>query len=122
MRKILVIDDEVSFLVPTKKMLEGPSRAVDTADTLDEALRLLGLEFYDVVIADVRLGGSMGSEGLLILEYVRKNCAGTRVILITGFGGPNVMRDAYALKADYYFEKPVSPSRLAAALDAMGVK
>jgi hypothetical protein len=40
---------------------------------------------------------------------------------MTGYGGPDVMKDAYHLRADYYFEKPVSFRTLSDALNELGL-
>ncbi len=120
-RRILLVDDEVAFLLPMKKMLRGPLLEVDTAETFDKAVELLDRVQYDAVVADVRLGGALSREGLAILDLVRKRETSTKVIIMTGFGGPDVMKEAYDLRADCYFEKPVSVKTLSAALGRLGV-
>lgn len=119
--RVLLVDDEVAFLFPMKKMLSGADLEVDTAETFEQAVDLLNRRDYDAVIADVRLGGALSREGLEILDLVRGRAADTRVIIMTGFGGPDVMRDAYRLHADCYFEKPVSFQTLSDALERMGI-
>jgi DNA-binding NtrC family response regulator len=121
MRRILLVDDEAAFLLPMKKMLNGPLLQVDTAETFEQAVSLLDRQRYDAVVADVRLGGALSREGLAILDRVRTAGADTKVIIMTGFGGPDVMKDAYQLNADCYFEKPVSYRTLSNALDRLGV-
>jgi DNA-binding NtrC family response regulator len=104
-----------------KKMLNGPRLHVDTADTYDQAMLLVKTVRYDAVIADVRLGGALSREGLAILDFIKGRDNGTKVIIMTGYGGPDVMKDAYHLQADYYFEKPVSFRTLSEALNALGL-
>ncbi len=120
-RRILLVDDEVAFLLPMKKMLHGPHLLVDTAETYEQAVAFLDRQQYDAVVADVRLGGALSREGLAILDLVRARGEDTRVIVMTGYGGPDVMREAYRLRADCYFEKPVSFRTLSEALDRLGV-
>ncbi len=120
-RRILLVDDEVAFLLPMKKMLHGQRLLVDTAATFEEAVDFLGRERYDAVVADVRLGGALSRDGLVILDLVRARCGDTKVIIMTGYGGPDVMREAYELHADCYFEKPVSYRTLSDALNRLGV-
>ena len=119
--RILLVDDEIAFLLPMKKMLGRPGLLVDTAETYDQAVALLDEGSYDAVIADVRLGGALSREGLAILDLVRTRGTNTRVIIMTGFGGPDVMKEAYQLHADCYFEKPVSFQTLSEALGRLGV-
>lgn len=120
-RNILIVDDEVAFLHPMRKMLNGPRLHVDTADTYEQAMLLIKTLRYDAVIADVRLGGAMSREGLAILDFIKARDKATRVIIMTGYGGPEVMKDAYHLHADYYFEKPVSFRTLSDALNDLGL-
>ena len=120
-RNILLVDDEVAFLHPMKKMLNGPKLHVDTADTYEEAMLLVRTVHYDAVIADVRLGGALSREGLAILDYIKDRDDDTKVIIMTGYGGPDVMKHAYHLQADYYFEKPVSFRALSGALNELGL-
>ena len=119
-RNILIVDDEVAFLYPMKKMLNGPGLHVDTADTYEQAMLLVKTLRYDAVIADVRLGGALSREGLAILDFIKDRDNDTKVIIMTGYGGPDVMKHAYHLQADYYFEKPVSFRTLSAALNHLG--
>jgi len=120
-RNILIVDDEVAFLHPMKKMLNGPRIHVDTADTYEQAMLLVKTIRYDAVIADVRLGGALSREGLAILDFIKTRDNHTKVIIMTGYGGPDVRKDAYHLQADYYFEKPVSFKTLSGALNELGI-
>lgn len=120
-RNILLIDDEVAFLLPMRKMLHGPGICVDTAETYEKAMDLLNAAAYDAVIADIRLGGILSREGLAILDFIKARGGNTKVIIMTGFGGPDVMKEAYRLRADYYFEKPVSYKTLTLALADLGL-
>ena len=120
-RNILIVDDEIAFLHPMKKMLNGPRIHVDTADTYEQAMLLVRTIRYDAVIADVRLGGALSREGLAILDFIKARDNYTKVIIMTGYGGPDVMKDAYHLQADFYFEKPVSYKTLSEALNELGI-
>jgi DNA-binding NtrC family response regulator len=120
-RNILLVDDEVAFLHPMKKMLYGPERNIDIAETYEEAMTFIRSRRYDAVVADVRLGGALSRDGLAILGYAKARDSSTKVILMTGYGGADVMNEAFRLRADHYFEKPVSFQRLSDALISLGV-
>lgn len=120
-RNILLVDDEVAFLLPMRKMLLGPGIHVDTAETMEQAMEHLKASHYDAVVADIRLGGVLSREGLALLDFIKARSNDTKVIIMTGFGGPEVMKEAYDLRADYYFEKPVSYKTLSLALSELGV-
>jgi DNA-binding NtrC family response regulator len=120
-KKLLVIDDEVAFLIALRKLLSEPDIEVDTAETMEDSMSLLESKPYDAVIADIRLTGVQRKEGIMILDHVKKNHSDTKVIMMTGYGNPEVMQEAYSLGADFYFEKPVSVSVLKGALQKLGI-
>ncbi|MCX5719056.1 MAG: response regulator [Nitrospirae bacterium] len=117
--RILVVDDEQAFLFGLKRFLNEPEMSVDTVETFEDAIDFLNKQTYDVVIADVRLTGVLQQEGLEILKIVKKYKPLTKVIIITGYGTPEVMQEAYELGVDYYFEKPVSADILLNILKKM---
>lgn len=120
-KKLLVVDDETAFLLALKKLLVEPGVEVDTAETIEDSLSLIEQNAYDAVIADIRLTGVQRKEGLTILGRVKGSERETKVIMMTGFGNPETMQEAYSLGADYYFEKPVSVTVLKGALQKLGV-
>ncbi len=120
-KRLLVVDDEVAFLIALRKLLTEPGIEVDTAETMEDSMGLLENNEYDAVIADIRLTGVQRREGIQILDHVKKTHKATKVIMMTGFGSPDVMQEAYSLGADFYFEKPVSVSVLKGALHKLGI-
>ena len=105
---MLVVDDETTILIAFKKLFQTPNVLVDTAESIEDAEALLNQRTYEAVIADLRLSGVSGEEGLDIIRSVKKRHSNTQVILITAYGSQEIMEKAYSLGAAYYFEKPVS--------------
>lgn len=93
-----------------------PELNIDTAETFEEAMFLIGRNNYDYVISDIRLSGVLGEEGFDILTHIKEYKPRTKVIIITSYDSPAVMQKAYSLGADLYFEKPVSANVLLEAL------
>ena len=122
MKKILLVDDEVAILISFQELLQSPTVRVDTAETFEQAEKLLKEEQYDVAIADLRLTGVLGEEGLEIINYIRDHNPGTKTMLITGYGNPKIMAKAYDLGVAFYFEKPVTISTLKEALESLGIR
>ena len=114
--RVLVIDDEPAFLLGLKKILQSPEMTVDTVETFEDAMDLLGSRKYEVVITDMRLTGVLREEGLDVIRYVKEHNPGTKVIIITGYGNQEIMEKARSLGADYYYEKPVPLEELKNAL------
>ena len=64
MAHILVVDDEESILFAVEQYIIAQDHTVDCARELEEAQALLDNIRYDLVIADLRLSGIHGAEGL----------------------------------------------------------
>jgi len=120
-KHLLLVDDESTILMAFKKLLQNPEISVDTAETIESAKELVDRRPYDAVIADLRLSGFAGEEGLEIIKYVKGHRPETQIILVTAYGNQDVMKRAYNLGAAFYFEKPVSTNILKNALKSLGV-
>lgn len=113
---VLLVDDDIAFLLCLKQFLENSGLSIDIAQTFDNAMSLLNTNNYDAVIADIRLSGFFGEEGIEILRHVKRYKDGIRVIIVTAYGNPDLMKTALTLGADFYFEKPVPGNVLLTAL------
>ncbi len=118
-RRILIVDDEPAILFAYRKLLERENIAVDTSKSLAEALEMIGTYPYSAVVADMRLAGTCNTDGLQILLSIQEKQSGTRVILVTGNGTEQIKQKALDLGAAFYFEKPVAPTAILAALKAL---
>ena len=114
--KVLIVDDERAFLMVLKEFLKQSDLHIDTAETLEEAMKHIEHGFYDCVISDIRLTGALSEEGLHILQHVKQRSPETKVILITGYDDPALTYRAQALGVDHFFEKPVSANVLLNAI------
>jgi len=120
-QRVLMVDDEKAILMAFRELLGTPGVEVDTAETAEEAERLITSNDYQAVIVDVRLKGQRGDGGLAVLEHLRDTRPSAGTILVTGYGSPESMERAYNLGASFYFEKPVSVDALKDALRSLGV-
>src|ERR1051325_10273260 len=111
--RILIADAEPLIVLAMRKYFEGLGYAVDAAHELEEAQALLANRVYDLVIADLRLTGIGGVEGLQIVSEVHHRCAHTRVILLSAFGTPEIERESYNRGADAFLHKPKPMMELA---------
>jgi DNA-binding response OmpR family regulator len=108
--RILVVDDDESYLVGMKELLELRGHEPLLARTFEEGQRALQAEAPDFLIADVRLGPFNGLQ-LLAMGQVR-----IPTIVVSGFDDPVLHADARAFGADYLV-KPVQASALLALID-----
>jgi DNA-binding NtrC family response regulator len=111
-KRILIVDDEEAILLAFKKLLQRPGIEVDTSETLDEAKRLIDTNVYSIIIADLRLSGTLDQEGFEIIALAKKKVPDSKVALITAYGSHGIQDKARKLGADFYFEKPVSVKNL----------
>jgi CheY-like chemotaxis protein len=111
--RILIVDDEELIVQAMRKYFAGLGYSVDSAYELEEAQALLGHYKYDLVIADLRLTGIGGVEGLQIVADVHQKCASTRVILLSAYGTPEIERESYQRGADAFLHKPKAMMEIA---------
>jgi len=111
--RILIVDDEELIVQAMRKYFTRLGYAVDSAYELEEAQALLGHYKYDLVIADLRLTGVGGVEGLQIVADVQQKCASTRVILLSAYGTPEIERESYQRGADAFLHKPKAMMEIA---------
>lgn len=109
-RRILVVDDEVSILFAYTKLMQLEGIQVDTCETLQQALDRIASTVYFAVITDIRLSGSETHAGLQLVEAVRLMHPETKVIVITGYGSNEVRSAVSDLGVSHFFEKPVDPT------------
>jgi DNA-binding NtrC family response regulator len=111
--RILIVDDEELIVLAMRKYFESLGYSVDAAHELEEAQALLATRRYDLVIADLRLTGIGGVEGLQIVSDVHQRYADTRVILLSAYGTPEIERESYNRGADAFLHKPKSMMEIA---------
>lgn len=104
---MLVVEDEPTSLLALRKYFSMEGYRVDYARELEEAQAMIMTAQYNVVIADIRLSWSYAAEGLEILRFVRQHSHGTKVIILTAHGSPDIQRGARALGAEAFLQKPI---------------
>ncbi|HSF41633.1 MAG TPA: response regulator, partial [Thermoanaerobaculia bacterium] len=77
-KRLLVVEDETAILHALELYFRNRGFEVDTATEREEAEGLLSRQPYGVVIADLRLGDSEGTEGLEVISAVRRCSPKTR--------------------------------------------
>lgn len=117
--RLLLVDDDESLLRLLKIRLQGNNYHVDTAESGDQALKLLDRTPIDVVISDLRMDGINGIE---LFEMIQRQHTGLPVIIITAQGS---IQDAVAATQKGVFgflAKPVNIKELLLLIErALGV-
>jgi DNA-binding response OmpR family regulator len=114
--RMLVVEDEPSALAALEKYFSAEGYRVEHAQELEEAEAMIVTSQYDVVIADLRLSWSYAVEGLEVLRFVRHHSRGTKVVILTAHGSPEIQRNAHALGAEVFLQKPTPLPKIKAAV------
>jgi len=109
LRRILVIDDDESFLKIITRILELEGYGVETARTGKEAIEKSNLGSYDLAIIDVRLPDMDGTD---LLTAMRDTTPRMIKIMLTGFGSAEDRVEAIERNADDYLVKPIQMEKL----------
>jgi DNA-binding NtrC family response regulator len=121
MKKILLVDDEPTILLTLSHLLSTRDTVVITCSSMEEAEEALSKYAFDLVIADIRLSGMYGIEGLELLSFIRKISPSTEVIIMTAYGSDEMRDDAYRRGAFHYYEKPIDLAHLVSRVRALGI-
>jgi len=103
---ILVIDHEPAVTLMLSDAFGRDKVTVAAVSRLDTAEYALRRRRFDLVIAEVHLRGILGTEGLELLSYIKRNWPRTKVLIMTAYGTPEKRQEALERGADYYYEKP----------------
>ena len=117
--RLLIVDDEAAIRFALVEYFRGSGWTVDAASEKEEAEALLACTPYAVVIADLRLTGIHGVEGLDIVQWSRHLRPETRVVLLTGNATPEIEAEARRLGADAFLQKPLPLPQLEAIVDGL---
>jgi CheY-like chemotaxis protein len=110
---ILLVDDDPEVVWALGRYFTRAGFPVTTCGDGEEAIALLEAGDFDTVITDIQMPRL---NGLALVDWLRANRAGTRVVVITAFGGPSIRHLSIKKGAILYLEKPVDPDLLAEAL------
>ncbi len=112
---IVEADPQMSWLLET--ILAGSDRQVFAAGTVAEAHRLMREKPVELVVLDFSFPDDDGRDFLAALRK-RAATAALPVIVLSGLVSPAAKAECYAQGADTFFEKPVAPEILKAAVSA----
>src|SRR3954463_9713822 len=103
MGRILVADDHDSLRRGIVRALSGARHEVDEAPNGNVAIERLHEGQYDVVLSDLKMGGS---DGLDVVRTATSLHPTTAVILMTAFGSVHTAVEAMKIGAFDYVQKP----------------
>ena len=116
--KILIVDDDVDCVDSTRTILESKPYEVIVAYEGEEGLKKAKEENPDLILLDVIMPVK---DGFTVAEQLKKDSRLSKIplIMLTGFSSRRQessipVSRGFALEAEEYIEKPVSPEDLLA--------
>ncbi|MEW6442209.1 MAG: response regulator [bacterium] len=106
---VLLVDDEVEFLDVLVKRLRKRKLKILSANTGEEALRLVREQPVDVTVLDVKMPGM---DGITVLREIKKINPSIEVVMLTGHANVEVAIEGMELGAFDYLMKPVDIDEL----------
>ena len=110
MKRVLIVEDEISIRESLVDLFASDEVAVVAAATLAEAKAALFAQFpIDLIVTDLRLGGNRDG-GLQVLAAAGLVHQRTPVIVLTAYPDEDNRHASDRLSAAYFLEKPVDLS------------
>ncbi len=108
--KILIVDDEADYRETSKMLLEEFGYQVETAESGEEALKILEIEYYPLIITDIMMSGLNGIDFLQKVKSIYQQ--NVEVIMVTGYGSVETAVQTMKIGAFGYFIKSHNPDEL----------
>ena len=115
MKKVLITDDEKSFLLSLQDGLRihAEKFSIVTAENGREAVKLLQESSFDLLITDLEMPEMNGFE---LLAWVSRHVPQLPIIVMTAFGTPEIESRLAEFEALQYLEKPLDLNTLEKAI------
>ncbi len=108
-RRILLVEDDINSAKVAARILEKEGYITDHVIRGDDALTMISLVEYDLLIIDMVLPGMDGME---VLRNVKARYPDLSMIILTAYGSINSAVEALKAGAQDFLEKPVVPEKL----------
>jgi len=107
--RVLLVDDEEDYVRTMAERMEMRDLSSRVALSGAEALEMVEDEAPDVMVLDLRMPGI---DGMQVLERVKEEHPQVQVIILTGHGSDREEKEARALGAFEYLQKPADTGQL----------
>ncbi|HSQ27325.1 MAG TPA: response regulator, partial [Anaerolineales bacterium] len=105
-KRILIVDDqhEIRQVLRAALMTLPARMEVTDAPSGEEAMLIISLQSFDLLVIDIRL---VGLSGLELMQQVKKRNPAIKMILMTGSTEEALREQIIGAKPDAYFYKPI---------------
>jgi DNA-binding response OmpR family regulator len=108
-RKVLIFDEGFEDLARHAEPFEAQGFEVHKCMTVEAAMRTVEREEFDFALVDQ---GSKDFEGLRVIRHLLRYNSGTPFVVVAGRHEMKCRRQALALGAMDYWEKPISSAEM----------
>ena len=116
-KHILTIDDEESIRQILVELLTAEGYRVSTADSAQEALRVVKEDPPHLIISDLQMEDA---DGLELIEKMKESLPSLPIILLTGVTfDPEVIQESISQKVSVYLTKTSSLQKLLQAVQRL---
>jgi YesN/AraC family two-component response regulator len=112
--KALLVDDDEIALLTLSSVLKISGFDVATATNVSDALKLISMGSYDVLLSDLHMPGA--GDGLTVVSAMRHSNPGTVTMLLSSFPEMNAAAMAILLQADEILVKSMDLTALIEAI------
>lgn len=118
--KILLVDDESHVRSSMAKMISQtqPEYEIEEANDGEDALHLLEMKSYDLVITDLRMPAMNGLE---LSKHIHERWNETAIIMLTGYAEFEYAQAALRYGVKEYLLKPASAEQIHGAIERVAV-
>lgn len=118
-RKILVVDDDRIVLESCRRVLENVGHRVFLVESAKQAIDLLEMEYFDLLIIDVKMPVQ---DGIYLLEQIKSKWPldiwpELPVIVMSGYPTPRTIIDGLDRGAADFIPKPFTPDELISSVN-----
>jgi DNA-binding response OmpR family regulator len=108
-KRLLWVDDEIDLLRPHLLFMQGRGYHVDAASNGDDALELVRVSGYDLILLDEQMPGRTGLE---VFDEIRRIDPRVPVVMVTKSEEDRTMTEAIGRRVADYLVKPTSPRQV----------
>jgi DNA-binding NarL/FixJ family response regulator len=117
---VIIADDHQLFVESLRLLLHSTDayhfNIIGVAYTGDELLNLLKVHKPDLLLLDINIPAKNGLE---VLTEVKKGLKGTRILVLTMYDDPKIIKSAFDLKVDGYLLKNCGKDELLSAIETI---
>lgn len=109
MKKILIVEDDLTFCLMLRTWLGKQGFTVESASTVGDAKLKMTTTKYDIILSDLRLPDD---DGMSLLKWAKGKKINTPFIILTGYAEIQSAVECMKIGAKDYIPKPIKPEML----------